>query len=213
MPNSNVPLYLYCDLETGSTDIKTTQVLSCALSMVQDKQLIAEEVIYIQPQQPELVEDGALEVNGFTRDQIMQPPFLPHAQAFMKIKSFLNIGVDPYKKNKQLGDKYFFTGYNIQAFDFPVFLDRIWSIHEKGSYVWSYLHFPPLDVLGQWASILRNYRHMMPNFKLAEVCKFAQIEVDESRLHDAKYDLEITRQLHEKGNDIIDAGFKALYGV
>ena len=46
-----------------------------------------------------------------------------------------------------------------------------------------------------WAQILQPVRAELPNFKLATVAKHAVIEVDDSRLHDSRYDIELTRQL------------------
>jgi DNA polymerase-3 subunit epsilon len=38
----------------------------------------------------------------------------------------------------------------------------------------------------------------MENFKLKTVAQEMGIEVDESKLHDAKYDLELTYQIYQK---------------
>jgi hypothetical protein len=46
-----------------------------------------------------------------------------------------------------------------------------------------------------WAQILRPVRAELPNFKLATVARHTGIDVDDSRLHDSMYDIELTRQL------------------
>ena len=46
-----------------------------------------------------------------------------------------------------------------------------------------------------WAQILQEDRDKLPNFKLATVAKHIGISVDESRLHDSEYDIELTRKL------------------
>jgi DNA polymerase-3 subunit epsilon len=38
----------------------------------------------------------------------------------------------------------------------------------------------------------------MSDFKLKTVCRHAGISVDESKIHDAIYDIEITRALYKK---------------
>ena len=45
---------------------------------------------------------------------------------------------------------------------------------------------------------LAEQRPDMPDFKLATVAKFMGVEVDETRLHDAAYDLILTRQIFER---------------
>ena len=36
------------------------------------------------------------------------------------------------------------------------------------------------------------------NFKLFQVCKYFGIEVNEAELHDALYDIELTKKLYER---------------
>jgi len=38
-------------------------------------------------------------------------------------------------------------------------------------------------------------RSQFPNFKLMTVAKYIGIEVDESRAHDAMYDIEVTKEI------------------
>lgn len=45
---------------------------------------------------------------------------------------------------------------------------------------------------------LAEQRPDMPDFKLATVAKWMGIEVDEAKLHDATYDLILTRGIYER---------------
>lgn len=45
---------------------------------------------------------------------------------------------------------------------------------------------------------LAEQRPDMPDFKLATVAQFMGIEVDETKLHDATYDLILTRGIFER---------------
>lgn len=47
------------------------------------------------------------------------------------------------------------------------------------------------------AYVLRERRPHMPNFKLMTVARELGIEVDESRLHDAEYDIELTKAMYK----------------
>lgn len=57
-----------------------------------------------------------------------------------------------------------------------------------------------------WAQILQPVRHELPNFKLASVAKHSGIAVDENRLHDSQYDIELTRELWLSACKIIKQG-------
>lgn len=57
---------------------------------------------------------------------------------------------------------------------------------------------PGIHAIHQLAGILlRNERNdpKLPDFKLLTVCKYLGIPVDETKLHDALYDIELTREL------------------
>jgi DNA polymerase III subunit epsilon len=45
---------------------------------------------------------------------------------------------------------------------------------------------------------LMGEREKLINFKLFQVCKYLGIEVKESELHDALYDIQLTKQLYER---------------
>jgi hypothetical protein len=57
-----------------------------------------------------------------------------------------------------------------------------------------------------WAQILQPVRAELSNFKLASVARYCGIKVDDSRLHDSLYDIELTRGLWLSAREIIDRG-------
>ena len=91
-------------------------------------------------------------------------------------------------------DKLFLCGFNNAAFD-NQFL-RAWFTQNGDSYFGSYFWANPLDTYVLATQYLLNERHKMLDFKLITVCKQVGIQVDESRLHDAEYDIELTRNLY-----------------
>jgi DNA polymerase-3 subunit epsilon len=56
-----------------------------------------------------------------------------------------------------------------------------------GSWFWS----DSIDVMVMASFKLRKVRHELVDFKQSTVAKFLGIEIDETKLHDAKYDIEI----------------------
>jgi DNA polymerase-3 subunit epsilon len=60
-----------------------------------------------------------------------------------------------------------------------------------GSWFWS----DSLDVMVLASHFFIDKREMMQDFKLKTVCGHAGINIDESKLHDAIYDVKLTREL------------------
>jgi DNA polymerase-3 subunit epsilon len=85
------------------------------------------------------------------------------------------------------------------------FMRRFWEKNGDrffGSWFW----YPCLDVMLVWAQILQPVRAELSNFKLATVARYCGIKVDDSRLHDSQYDIELTRELWLSARKIIDRG-------
>ena len=110
--------------------------------------------------------------------------------AFMDFKVSVNY-VDPY--NKQ--DKFFFVAYNAY-FDWQ-FLQEFFKQHGD-KYFGSLFAYPPIDVACLAAERLGDERLLMPNFKLHTVAQRFGLAVDEEKLHDAAYDIELTKDLYCK---------------
>src|SRR5690606_11562747 len=100
--------------------------------------------------------------------------------------------VDKFRKQ----DKLHLVGYNNRGFDDP-FL-RAWFVQNGDNYFGSWFWSDSIDVLVLASEYLRASRHTMENFKLMTVAKELGIEFDESKLHDALYDVKITRALYNR---------------
>lgn len=137
----------------------------------------------------------ALAVGNVTEEQIKAYP--PMQEVFALISTMLGKYVDKY--NKQ--DKFYLVGFNNAGFDNQFF--RAWFTQngttEKerayGNYFGSWFWSNPMDVFVMATPKLMAVRHTMEDFKLKTVAKALGVEVDESRLHDAAYDIELTRQI------------------
>jgi DNA polymerase-3 subunit epsilon len=91
-------------------------------------------------------------------------------------------------------DKFHLIGFNNRFFDDPFFRRWFEDCGEKyfGSYFWA----DSIDALVIASHHLKDRRHLMENFKLMTVAKFLGIEVDESQLHDALYDVKLTKEIY-----------------
>ena len=202
---------IFIDVETTGTDPERhglTQVSGC----IQIGSDVVESFdYYVRPYPRDIIEPKALEVTGIDRRQLLpadHPEFIavegqdfqdPH---FIYARMMVMLGkyVDQYKKN----DKFHFVGYNAHSFDMP-FLRRFWD-KNNDQYFGSWFWYPCLDVMLVWAQILQQKRAELANFKLSTVARYCGIEVDDTRLHDSQYDIELTRKLWLAAIEIIDRG-------
>lgn len=110
--------------------------------------------------------------------------------AFKQLIKILDKYIDRYNKD----DKFHLSGWNV-GFDNGFFRRFFEKQNNKyfGSYFWS----DSIDVMSLASNHLRNRRHTMENFKLGTVAKKLGISVDDNKLHDALYDIEITRKIYK----------------
>ena len=100
--------------------------------------------------------------------------------------------VDKFNKK----DKFFLVGYNNASFD-NQFL-RAWFIQNGDKYFGSWFWANCMDVMVLATPYLADRRAEMENFKQGTVAKALGIAVDDSKLHDALYDIEICKAIYDK---------------
>jgi DNA polymerase-3 subunit epsilon len=195
---------LFIDVETTGVNPERN-----GLSQVSGCVQIGDAVVesfdhFVLPFSNDEIDDGALKVNGIDRRQFLPPEhpdhlavpgqvFEPPREVYNTLVTMLGRYVDKFDKT----DKFQFVGYNAHSFDMP-FLRRFWD-KNNDRYFGSWFWYPCLDVMLVWAQILQERRAELTNFKLATVARFCGIEVDDERLHDSQYDIELTRALWLEG--------------
>jgi DNA polymerase III subunit epsilon len=97
--------------------------------------------------------------------------------------------VDRYNKH----DKFFFIGYN-SSFDDAMM--RALFDYCGDRYYGSFFAWPSIDVAVLAAERLGDELLKMPNVKLNSMAARLGITVDQSKLHDAQYDIELTRDMY-----------------
>lgn len=151
----------------------------------------------VKPFTEDVIEQSALEVNQLTIDQInkFREPYLVKND----ITRILSKHIDQYDKK----DKAFFYAYNA-SFDYGFI--RKWFEKQNDKYFGSFFWTPFIDIMTLAAVHLAERRPLMPNFKLMTVALELGIEIDDTKFHDALYDIELTREIYlkiiqEKTND------------
>lgn len=112
---------------------------------------------------------------------------------YYKFKDVLNKSVNRFKKE----DKMFFVAYNAK-FD----NDFIRAMFERNEdkFFGSYFFTPYICLMNMTARyFMKNSRKIRPdNFKLGSVCRYFKIRVNDNKLHDGLYDIELGRKLYNK---------------
>lgn len=179
---------LFFDVETTGVDYKQNGIHQISGCIEIDGVIMENFNFKVAPNPAAKIEDEALKVGNVTLEQIQA--YSPMATVFTQFKEMLSKYCDKFNKK----DKFFLCGFNNASFD-NQFL-RAWFGQNGDSYFGSWFWANSLDAFILATQKLLNERADMPNFQLKTVCKAMDVLVDESRLHDAEYDIELTRELY-----------------
>lgn len=177
----------FFDLETTGVNPAKNGIHQISGEIVIDGEVKESFDFKVQPNPLAQIEDEALAVAGVTRDQILQYPVM--AEVYKQLTSMLGKYVDKFNKT----DKFFLVGYNNALFDTQFF--RGFFLQNKDNYFGSWFWSNSFDVMVLATPLLANKRHQMENFKLSTVAATLGIVVEEEKLHDASYDIYLTKSI------------------
>jgi len=181
----------YIDTETGGVDDKTSPLLQISAAFEVDWNVVDKFNKWLKPfPQDGKISPESTEKTGFTATMVAEDPkFEDPKKVYNDFVATCDRVVNKYNKK----DKMFFVGYNAHTFDMP-FMREFFNKNDNvyfGSYFW----WPAIDVMLLYAADWIKARGTMENFQLMTVAKLAGIKVDETKLHDGMYDIQITREL------------------
>lgn len=143
-----------------------------------------------QPNPKAEISDEALAIAKVTREQIANyPPMETVFSEFIKM-------LGKYVNKNDETDNFYLVGFNNSSFDNPML--RAWFKQNGGEKYSSWFWSNCFDVFVMATPYILNQRPKMKSCNLFNVAKALGIEVDESKLHDALYDIEITRAIFYK---------------
>lgn len=142
------------------------------------------------PHPQSTIDEEALKVCGVTREQILAYP--PMRDVYSQFIDLLAKYVDRYNKR----DKFFLVGYNNASFD-NYFL-KAFFVQNGDNYFYSWFWINSIDVMVLASQYLMNRRPDMRDFKQETVARELGITIDPARLHDASYDIQLTKMIYEK---------------
>lgn len=132
----------------------------------------------------------ALDVAGVTLEQVQS--YQPMEEGYRRLVGILSKYVNKFDKR----DKMHLVGYNNAGFDNSFLRALFQQCGDK--YFGSWFYPNCMDVYVMVTPFLMGVRNDMENFKLMTVAKTMGIEIDENKLHDATYDIELTRDIFYK---------------
>jgi DNA polymerase III subunit epsilon len=175
-------LFFY-DLETTGTKFWKNGIHQISGAIVIDGEIKEVFDFKVRPNESAIIDEEALKIANVTKEQIMAYPSMQEVHS--KIIKMLSKYVDKFNKK----DKFHLAGYNNASFDNPFF--RAFFVQNNDVYFGSWFWSDSIDVMVLASYKLRNVRHELVDFKQSSVAKYLGIEIDEKKLHDAEYDIEI----------------------
>jgi DNA polymerase-3 subunit epsilon len=131
-----------------------------------------------------------LKIDGLSPEEVLTT--LPDMASVHKHLTDNILGKYVSRYDKQ--DKMFLCGYNNSQFDNQFF--RFWFEQNGDPYFNAWFWINTLDVMTLSTQFFLKERAQMPDFKLVTVARRIGMAVDEEKLHDALYDIHLTRDLY-----------------
>jgi len=180
----------FYDVETTGLDHRKHSIHQISAGIEIDDKVVEVVDIKVRPYEKAEITDEALKVGGITKEDLLSRD-KSFTEGYEQILALLNTYVDQYNKR----DKFFLIGYNNLHFDND-FFRAMFELHDN-NYFGSYFFSGSMDVYALAAEYLAERRYRMRDFKQGTVAEELGIEVDDSKLHDALYDVGLTREIYK----------------
>ena len=186
---------IFLDTETTGLSNSKNALWQVAGLIYKDEELLESFDIKCAPLPKDKINSYALKMSGMNEQEIRS--LQSSGIALKKFKKILKKYINPYDKS----DKAHMYGYNV-SFDSGFI--RSWFYKNNDKYYGSWFWTPPIDVMVIAGKALKDVRPSMKNFKLGTVAKTLDVRVSEEELHDALYDVMITREVYFKSLKLIN---------
>lgn len=179
----------FYDVETTGVDFRKHSIIQFSAQIEKNDEVIEKINLFSKPHPRAIIDPMALKVNNLTEEQIFNFEH-DYVSLYKTILKILGKYIDRFNSKQKM----YLVGYNNRSFD-DHFFRKLFELNNDSffnSWFWS----DSIDVMSAAADYLIDRRPYMTNFKLKTVAKELGLKVDESRLHDADYDIELTRQIY-----------------
>ena len=178
---------VFVDTETTGLDKKIHGVIQIAALVEINGKVVEKFEGKCAPLEDDKVDLGAIKVAGYqTEEEVRSLP--PSTQLYSDFVNLLARYVDRFDKY----DKFHWYGYNAN-FDF----EFVWSWFFKHgdntfrAFVWT----PPICILNLAGFVLETERPRLSSYTQMSIARHLQIGVEGDRIHDALYDIEVSRNI------------------
>ena len=182
-------LFFY-DLETTGVKYWKNGVHQISGAVVIDGKVEERFNFSVQPFPGCLIEDEALAVASVTKEQVDAYPSMNIV--YKELVAMLSRYVDKYDKT----DKFHLVGYNNASFDNQFF--RAFFVQNGDNYFGSWFWADSIDCYVLASNHFRDVRSTFFDFKQKTVASRLGIDVDEARLHDAEYDIQLCMEIYAR---------------
>jgi DNA polymerase-3 subunit epsilon len=181
-------LFFY-DLETTGVQYWKNGIHQISGSIVIDGKIEETFNFKVKPHEKAVIEEEALKVGGVTKEQILEYPDMK--VVYNKLLLILSKYCDKFNKK----DKFHLVGYNINSFDNQFF--RAFFVQNNDNYFGSWFWPDSIDCYVLASNKFKKERDQFINFQQRTVAKYLGIEVDETKLHDAAYDIHLCYEIYK----------------
>lgn len=185
------PGYTKCfiDVETTGVDRKLNEIWQISGAIVDRTDKVLERFDFkFMPFSLEHASDEALAHSGMTVAKLCELSGDPR-KVYESLLEIFGKYCNKFDKN----DKMQLIAYN-SGFD-SEFLREFWA-KNNDNYFGSWFWTPAVCVMQMSAAFLIDVRGALPNFKLGTLCQSAGLGWDDSKAHDAAYDINQTIRLY-----------------
>lgn len=179
---------LFYDTETTGTDFRKNCIHQLSGFIEVDDEVYEEFDFRLRPHPKAQIEEEALKVAGVTLNQIMAYPDWKEVK--VKICNMLSKYVNRFDRKSKM----WLVGYNNRSFD-DQFFRKLFEL-AGDEYFNSWFYSDSRDVLVLASEYLEKQRIEMKNFQLHTVAEALGIVVEEDKLHNANYDVYLTRRIY-----------------
>ena len=177
---------MFIDTETTGLEIERHALVQIGAIIEIDGEVKEKINLDIAPFPNAEISESALRVIGKSPSELTAYP--SSVSQYKEFKSILAKYVDKYNK----ADKFHFVGYNA-VFD-DAFLRKFFK-RNGDSYYGSFFWWPPIDVAQMAQLTFMETRASFKSFKLQDVATKMGLDVNAEQLHDALFDVELTRDI------------------
>ena len=195
---------LFYDLETTGTNSEKCGIHQISGAFVVNGKIAETFNYYVKPKKGCECSEKAMEMAGHTYEEMMAlDQYQPMEEVFAKIYSRIIYYCGGLNEAGKVdwGKKIYTAGFNIHKFDGPFmrqwFLDN--GANQAGTpyYEWGWVTSGEIDVMLIAEPVLMKVRSRMKNFKQYSVAMALGIPVQEERLHEAGYDIELCFNIYK----------------